>query len=244
MALAAALAAARGRGAAGLAEGITGRVIGFDLGAAARGGPIAGVAGQQQQQQQYQQQQRLLSSAEAGPARPGAQGVRWDWRYVVGAAPGRKPAIKRPARHQWHFCNPGYDAAQPLPRKILVPHAPPSAAASDDWATYRELRVEAGAMGVSGRRHRKALMRFLRLREVDWRNAFQRGLAEHTDGVKEERRLEDEAARQRAWRAYRVAVFQQALAAAGGTAPASAQAPAPAAAGGQRAPGPGPAAGG
>jgi hypothetical protein len=64
----------------------------------------------------------------------------WDWQWVLGDAQSRKPAIKRPQRHQWHYCNPTYDPNQPLPTKMLPPHAPPAVEAQDEWRLFRQVR--------------------------------------------------------------------------------------------------------
>lgn len=52
----------------------------------------------------------------------------------------------------------------------------------------------------------------MRLREVDWRDAFLRGLAADVKEIKKEYAKQDEASRQRAWGAYRDKLFADALA--------------------------------
>ncbi len=106
------------------------------------------------------------SSSSSSPA------AAWDWAFVVGAKPGRKPAIKRPQRHQWLYCNPTYDPNKPMPAKISTPHAPRSAAETDDWRLFN-----AAFGGKANAQRRKEFVRYLHLRDVDWRNAFHRGLA-------------------------------------------------------------------
>ena len=49
----------------------------------------------------------------------------------------RKPAVKRPARHQWHYCAPDYDPMLPHPRAPLPPYAPPRAHLTDYGAALR-----------------------------------------------------------------------------------------------------------
>lgn len=44
-----------------------------------------------------------------------------------GLVPSRKPAVKKPARHQWHYCAVDYDPMLPHPDQPLPPYAPPSA---------------------------------------------------------------------------------------------------------------------
>eukprot|EP00879_Flechtneria_rotunda_P016919 GHRR01017712.1.p1 GENE.GHRR01017712.1~~GHRR01017712.1.p1 ORF type:complete len:169 (+),score=55.36 GHRR01017712.1:258-764(+) len=50
----------------------------------------------------------------------------------------RKPAIKHPARHQWHVCLPGYDPMQPVPEQPLPPYAP----AARHQKNYREIFLQ------------------------------------------------------------------------------------------------------
>lgn len=133
--------------------------------------------------------------------------VDWDWKWVVGAKQGRKPAIKRPARHQWHYCNPYYDPNRPLPAQMLPPHAPPSAHEVDDWAVHDSLALP----GADPVKHRRAFVRFRRLRDVDWREAFQRGLAGHIKQLKKAQRIQDEATRQQSWWAYKERVFKASI---------------------------------
>lgn len=137
----------------------------------------------------------------------GEAAVDWDWGFVIGRTPGRKPAIKRPQRHQWYFCNPNYDALRPLPRRILPPHAPPSAAEVDDWRLFQ---ARLGS-SLPGDKARKEFVRYLKLRDVDWRDAFQRGLAAHVTEFKRVQRADAEGARQRAWHEYRRRVFEKVL---------------------------------
>ena len=54
-------------------------------------------------------------------------------------------------------------------------------------------------------------MRYLHLRDVDWRNAFHRGLAEQVAEFKKEQRVKAEQRRQAAWREYRERIFAEAL---------------------------------
>ncbi len=60
------------------------------------------------------------------------------------------------------------------------------------------------------RRHRKEYTRFQKLREMDWREAFQRGVAEDMRRSRKAVRLEAEATRQEAWRQYKDALFERA----------------------------------
>lgn len=135
---------------------------------------------------------------------------KWEWHWVLGKSRGRKPAIKRPSRQQWWYCNPDYDAAEQLPTVMRSPFAPPGASASTDWPTYeRHLRLQP-ANARDERRYRKQFIQHLKLRELDWREAFQRGLAEDVRTRQKQERLTAEAQRQDAWRAYKEALFERA----------------------------------
>ncbi|MEW5305264.1 MAG: hypothetical protein WDW36_007818 [Sanguina aurantia] len=92
---------------------------------------------------------------------------------------------------------------------MLSPYAPPSAAYVDDWAVYkRYLPKDKGLVP----KYRQNFIKFMRLREVDWRDAFLRGLAADVKEIKKEYAKQDEAARQKAWAAYRDKLFSDALA--------------------------------
>lgn len=54
----------------------------------------------------------------------------------VSKIPSRKPAIKRPARHQWRYCDVNYDPMEPRPKQFLPPYAPPRAHQKDYRAIY------------------------------------------------------------------------------------------------------------
>lgn len=53
-------------------------------------------------------------------------------------------------------------------------------------------------------------MRFLKLRDIDWRNAFHRGLADYVKGFKKDQAEKAEAVRQKAWQKWREQVFSEA----------------------------------
>ncbi|KAG2501827.1 hypothetical protein HYH03_000326 [Edaphochlamys debaryana] len=130
--------------------------------------------------------------------------------WVMRKAPGRKPAIKRPARHQWLYCNPNYDPAAPLPEVLRSPFAPPSASQIKDWATYQwHLRLQP-ANRQDVQRYRRNFVRFMELREVDWREAFERGVADEKWATKRAAKAEAEAKRQESWRGYKEALFERA----------------------------------
>lgn len=95
---------------------------------------------------------------------------RWSWSYVLGKQQGRKPAIKRPARHQWLYCNPNFDPHHPLPPKMLTPYTPPTNLTQDEWQTYRNLKQT--HRQPSAERYRQKFVRWLALRDLDWRTAF------------------------------------------------------------------------
>lgn len=58
--------------------------------------------------------------------------------------PSRKPGIKRPAPHQWHYCDVNYDPMAPLPKNHLPPYAPPAAHDKDYHRIYEEGRPKTG----------------------------------------------------------------------------------------------------
>lgn len=69
-----------------------------------------------------------------GPQLQQARGFASGGRGLV---PSRKPAIKKPARHQWHYCAPDYDPMLPKPSNPLPPYAPPRAHLKDYKAAFR-----------------------------------------------------------------------------------------------------------
>jgi hypothetical protein len=78
--------------------------------------------------------------------------------------PSRKPAVKKPARHQWHYCAPDYDPMLPHPSQPLPPYAPPRAHQKDYAAVFsaqmprhhRNQCVEGGGAGVNSRARTRA----------------------------------------------------------------------------------------
>ncbi|GLC76209.1 hypothetical protein PLESTF_001749800 [Pleodorina starrii] len=134
----------------------------------------------------------------------------WDWKWVLGKSRGRKPAIKQPRRHQWYFCNPNYDPTKPLPVAFRSPYAPPSAYEMSDQAEYQRHMSVMPPKGRDLRSHRKEFARFQKLRELDWREAFQRGVAEDLRLSRKAERREADAKRQEAWRQYKAALFERA----------------------------------
>lgn len=64
--------------------------------------------------------------------------------------------------------------------------------------------------GKDLKKYRKEFTRFQKLRDIDWREAFQRGVAEDLRLSRKAERLEAEAKRQEAWRQYRDALFERA----------------------------------
>jgi len=57
------------------------------------------------------------------------------WNNLSSKIKSRKPAIKWPARHQWHYCNPDYDPMAPKLEQPLPPYAPERA----HHKNYRQL---------------------------------------------------------------------------------------------------------
>ncbi|KAJ9518884.1 hypothetical protein QJQ45_026271, partial [Haematococcus lacustris] len=135
----------------------------------------------------------------------------WDWGWVVGQKASRRPAIKKPARHQWHFCNPNYDKHQPLPAKMLPPHAPPSAERLDEWKLFKQL--SANHRQGSTRRYITQFRRWLALRDVDWKVAFEQAVAADTKVLKLEARREARRRREASWQDYKLKLVQAAVSA-------------------------------
>jgi len=106
----------------------------------------------------------------------------WSWRWVLGRQQSRKPAIKRPARHQWHYCNPNYDPQHPLPPKMLTPYTPPTNLHQDEWQIFRTQKQH--HRQSSAERYRQQFVRWLALRNVDCRNAFYEVSSREVEGSK------------------------------------------------------------
>jgi hypothetical protein len=58
------------------------------------------------------------------------------WNGLSSKIQSRKPAIKRPARHQWHYCSPDYDPMEPVPEQHLPPYASARAHSKDYGAIF------------------------------------------------------------------------------------------------------------
>lgn len=147
--------------------------------------------------------QVAAATSTASPVTP-----RWNWKWVVGEQRSRKPAIKRPSRHQWHFCNPNYDRSQPLPDKMLTPYDPPTAALQDEWQTYRRLLSQSKQRSTT--RFDRQFQHWLKLRDVDRRNAFHQAMAADIKAEKARERRAKEAKRQAAWEAYKQKLIAEA----------------------------------
>lgn len=139
----------------------------------------------------------------------GSHAVAWNWHWVAGAQRSRKPAIKRPQRHQWYYCNPNYSAAQALPSKILPPHAPPTAALQDEQQLFRQLAHTHRQRDF--KKYTQQFQRWVRLRDVDWRNAFQQGMSRDMRAARTHERQVQEQQRQETWKQYKQRVFDQAI---------------------------------
>ncbi|EFJ40437.1 hypothetical protein VOLCADRAFT_108158 [Volvox carteri f. nagariensis] len=85
-----------------------------------------------------------------------------------------------------------------------------SAWEATDMAEYKRHITRKPPKGKDLREHHKDFTRFQKLRELDWREAFQRGVAEDLRRSRKAGRLEAEAKRQEAWRQYRDALFERA----------------------------------
>lgn len=158
------------------------------------------------QQQQHQGVLRGHHRPQHPPLQPEHQQRAWDWGWVAASATqrgnqrSRKPAIRKPARHQWHFCDPTYSPHEPLPPKALTPFTPPTNLRQDEWQLFRA--QQAHSRQASPARYRAQFVRWLALRDLDWRTAFQQGVAEDAKQRGRELRRVKHARRHEAWRAF------------------------------------------
>ncbi|KIZ01278.1 hypothetical protein MNEG_6686, partial [Monoraphidium neglectum] len=87
--------------------------------------------------QQQQSASTSSGSGSDGSAVPGSwQQLRTYATGGRGLVPSRKPAVKKPARHQWHYCAVDYDPMLPKPSQPLPPYAPPRAHLKDYKAIF------------------------------------------------------------------------------------------------------------
>lgn len=63
----------------------------------------------------------------------------------------------------------------------------------------------------SSQKYKQQFERWVRLRDADWRVAFQRGVAEDAKQTLAQKREEEERSRQVAWQDFKNKVFQEAL---------------------------------
>lgn len=75
----------------------------------------------------------------------------------------------------------------------------------DDWKLFN---AQLGS--TLNPKDRAEFVRFLKLRDIDWRNAFHRGLADYVKGFKKDQAEKAEAVRQKAWQKWREQVFSEA----------------------------------
>lgn len=64
------------------------------------------------------------------------------WNNLSSNIKGRKPAIKRPARHQWRYCAPDYDPMEPFEARPLPPYASWRAQLKDYNKIYHETKPQ------------------------------------------------------------------------------------------------------
>eukprot|EP00775_Hariotina_reticulata_P009959 gene9959-10114_t len=95
------------------------------------------------------------------------------WNNLSSKIKSRKPAIKRPARHQWHYCNPDYDPMEPLPEQPL----PPYASARAHTKNYRQLYFD-GRPEHRRRRYKRMWMKNMAIADQRWRQAWERRIAD------------------------------------------------------------------
>jgi hypothetical protein len=81
---------------------------------------------------QQQNEQQALEHKQ----QPGKQRLPVFWNGLSSKIGSRKPAIKRPARHQWHYCSLDYDPMEPVPEQYLPPYAPARAHSKNYGAIF------------------------------------------------------------------------------------------------------------
>eukprot|EP00878_Enallax_costatus_P013159 GHUV01013756.1.p2 GENE.GHUV01013756.1~~GHUV01013756.1.p2 ORF type:complete len:284 (+),score=104.59 GHUV01013756.1:3353-4204(+) len=110
----------------------------------------------------------------------------------------RKPSIKRPKRHQWHYCSPDYDPMDDLPQQYLPPYAPPHAFQKDYRAIYFAEKP------LHNRKHyRRMWQKNELIREQRWKQQWEARLAAMRKQSAKVQRMADRIIRQRAWEAYK-----------------------------------------
>ncbi|GBF92183.1 hypothetical protein Rsub_05265 [Raphidocelis subcapitata] len=121
----------------------------------------------------------------------GARGYATGGRGLV---PNRKPAVKKPARHQWHYCAPDYDPMLPHPSQPLPPYAPPRAHQKDYAAIF------SAQMPVHHRnKFRRGWAKQTKLADEAWKAAWQRSRAQYERREAALQRRAEGLARRQAW---------------------------------------------
>jgi hypothetical protein len=120
------------------------------------------------------------------------------------AVASRKPAVKKPARHQWHYCDPAYDPSVAPPPPPANVRAPPFAPLWAQARDYRQAFLDAAPKPPRGRgAFRRAWRKNLRLASDRWKQAWQRRLAEADRKGQSVQRAADSAQRAASWREWR-----------------------------------------
>jgi len=110
----------------------------------------------------------------------------------------RKPAIKKPSAHQWHFCDADYDPMAPLPKAGLPHYAPPWARGKDYAAGFQRGKPERRG----GNRWLRGWTKTMRIRSVWWRDAWLRAAAIVGRRAAATRRRTQAQQRAAAWRRH------------------------------------------
>jgi len=171
--------------------------------AAAQGANAAAAGNDNNTNDDDEEADAILASAHATPPMRLLPKALANRRAAVAS---RKPAVKRPARHQWHYCDPAYDpaAAAPNPPPPANVRAPPFAPARAQATDFRRAFLDSAPGGGRGKgAHRRAWRKNLRLATDRWRAAWQRRLAEADARGKSVARAADAAMRAASWREWR-----------------------------------------
>ncbi|WIA11093.1 hypothetical protein OEZ85_011238 [Tetradesmus obliquus] len=119
------------------------------------------------------------------------------WNGLESNIPSRKPAIKSPKRHQWHYCNPAYDPMEPLPEQYLPPYASDRAHSKN----YRSI-FYSNMPKHHRNRYRRMWAKNMTIADQRWRQAWERKLAERRKAIAKVERIADRIKRQRSWEAW------------------------------------------
>jgi hypothetical protein len=117
-----------------------------------------------------------------------------------GAFPGpsRKPAVLKPALHQWHLCSPLYDPAAPPPKQHLPPYAPERAKKKD----YRAMMLASKPVSFHRNAHRRTWDQLMKNACHTWRRKAEQRAADAAKRKEYRTAVEKHATREQAWQLW------------------------------------------